>query len=683
MMKTLASLFMLLLAVGGTLSAQQPATGPYRLEVNVGVAGELVGPVTPIQVTITKTAPEALIGRVSLAYHAWWRGSIQDAGQKASIPVIMEEGPGTSTVSLVLPGNLESHRLDVRLEQQTLTGAYTTVATAAESPGGHGRHYSGTMESLTLLVAPIQIQTGQRHTGHPIYQLDVDRVPETWQALFGLSMVIVNDDRLNPAQVRALHDYAAAGGTLVISPTGAASFNPRSLAAVTGASPTQQPVNRILGELVALHEQPSAQLDTGMQAASGASVTIWPDAGEMRRLPRTNDLISHRTWGAGNILLLHVNLSDTPFSLDGTPTAALLSVVDLLEEANPGRESRGPQQMLGDTGLRDRLDIAGRRVPRPEIILITLLAYVVVAGVGVFALARRIKRPELYPGVLIVCAALSMGLVFTIGVVIKRSGPRVNTVRVVVSSPGSGVELHSAFSCQYNVTHEDPEFAHDAGTMFVPAQLSSQRSVVRGIPADVYDYEAELGPDGSTLRLPSLGRWDNVFYTGNSIRETADAQPIVEALDGAWRVTNSSSRELRACLVVVSDTAAGQGEGYLYFYLPRIGPGESLPLRRADAFESLLDGYVRPVRATLDADDFERLLTVLRLPVPHGQVAVALEDFDPWHLARYFERAGLLLPGGSLILATGRGDGNAGLYANGISPNRVRETVIYAIRGAP
>jgi hypothetical protein len=671
-------LLVLMLVACGSVAAQSEFSEPYRVSAHAGVGGYAPGPMLLINVDITKNTPEALIGRIRIEEHE--RFSFGEAGTvgQVTVPVTMDEGAGLRTFSVLVPNSRHSGSLAVYLDQQVSQGNYAQI-TAGGVTGLDGFRPGG--DGVSLLVGRVQAEAMAASAGGSFVQLGVDQVPEAWQAMFGFGMVIINDDRLNPAQIRALREYAAVGGTLVISPSDATSFNPRNLAAITGASPTQQPVTRRLSELTSLHDVlPAGMAQRFASTQPNATVTLWPDTGSMRALPESQGLISHRLYGAGNVLLLHVNLSELPFALDDKPTEALGALLEVLRTSRPGVGTEAPQTLLGDTGLRRELDIAGRRVPRPEIILITLLLYVLVAGVGVFALARRIKRPELYPGVLIVCAALSMGLVFSIGALVKRSGARVTMVRMVVSDSDSGVELHSSIACNYVVAKEDPEFEYSKDAMLLPAMFGSQSRSLMGVPTDFPEYAAEYGPDTHTLRVKGLRRWQNVYHSHNSVRESDQLQPVVEALDGAWRVTNRSRQDLRACLVAVWDEGAGNFGEYLWFYIPRLAAGESQPLRRTEAIHSINEQYVQRVRADVGSPHFERLMAALA--IPYRAEILMSRAMEPAYFEGRLVRSGLLLPGGSLVLAVGESN-EAALTANGVKPSQVSETVILATRGTP
>jgi hypothetical protein len=84
------------------------------------------------------------------------------------------------------------------------------------------------------------------------------------------------------------------------------------------------------------------------------------------------------------------------------------------------------------------VDIAANRIPGREVLVLLLLGYVCVAGVGMFLLARRIKRPELYPAALVAAALVSVALVFSFGELYKRAGERVQAARIVVTDNATG-----------------------------------------------------------------------------------------------------------------------------------------------------------------------------------------------------------------------------------------------------
>ncbi|MCB9932272.1 MAG: hypothetical protein H6841_02500 [Planctomycetes bacterium] len=605
MLRTLGILFVL--CCGSIAGAQS-----YVVEVRSGVGEVVSPPYTRVQVNISRTDTRPFVGRVVVDLGASGmptgggrrgRGRprspmIQSGEVQISKDISLAEGATNELVSLDVPvaGMLS---MEVRLERQVTSDYYETVAAVQDAPPVT---YDARRQ-LVGFVSPARLKAAQPWLFFQVAEIPVNELPDSWKSLAGFDALVINDDRLTLAQSKALADYMAAGGTVILSPSSAGSFNPETLAGSLLRIPATTPqkwlslkeFDGILdGKLTSsgFNLPPSGAEEAGRpgetavapppetttepeQPSGDSQVRIWPESGRAKPVPDTAGLISIARVGAGNLVLLHTDISAEPFASGShrAPTTACIKLLELAREKVGGRAGQSPTLLLADPDVRDTVDIAGRRIPGRDALVIVLLLYVAIAGVGMFVVARRLRRPELYPATLLLAALVSVGLVFGLGELYKRSGDRVKAVRILVSDETTDRNAVFGLGCAYAVSGDSYEFETSPRVSLLPAKMES--GLMRGMPADGLPYTASITGSQAATSISGLDRWQNVFFLQ---REPANLEGFaveVVSMEGAVRVVNKSPHELKACVFLVGGNAPGGTQACEWHYVARIGPAGS------------------------------------------------------------------------------------------------------------
>lgn len=237
-----------------------------------------------------------------------------------------------------------------------------------------------------------------------------------------------------------------------------------------------------------------------------------------------------------------------------------------------GRVGLTPANILLDPDVRDSLDIAGRRIPGRDWLVILLLAYIGVAGVGMFIVARKLRKPELYPGALLVAALVSVGLVFGLGEIFKRSGDRVKAVRILVSDETTDRNAVFSLGCAYAIDGDTYEFVTPRDMAFMPAGLDTSygRRPVRGMPTDPLTHSTTFTAGEAHTQVKDLSRWQNVFFAEREPANLEGYELHVVSMQGALKVENRTSHELRACVLLVGGNGSA-GATCEWHYVSTLG----------------------------------------------------------------------------------------------------------------
>jgi hypothetical protein len=453
-----------------------------------------------------------------------------------------------------------------------------------------------------------------------LVEIPILSAPTNWRGLMGFRAIILNDDRISRAQARALINYATAGGTLIISPRTAASFNPETPAGkLLLVKSTSAPSLAKVGDFSALMQELSAvqRPDPGMDEESRRSrrssrrgppievpeeeiavpepiadveletpaenspVTLWTQSGRavaIDTVTGAKGLMSRARVGAGFVILLHVDISDSPFSVGGesVPTTALANLMTLV------MERAGTAQPIA-SGLTHRelgnfTDIASKRIPGQAFMMITLFVYLLAAGLGLFFLARKIKRPEYYPLGLLVFAVLSVVIVFGGGELMKRSGDKVRAVRVVFADESTQQTALVDLVCSYHMDGETASLQSNTDTMFM---LTGER--LRKPGWDTPLFEMDVQGNETQFQLTDVERWQNVYHLHTTPQEDSGimGMTIVEQ-DGNWKVTNNTGHDARCALIGINIGIKSVSGGLQWFFLDELGHGQSKTLTRKD-----------------------------------------------------------------------------------------------------
>lgn len=597
-------ILILALLVASPLLAQDPGVareGPpasdFELTVKGGINDVVMAPWGRLVVQVRKTSAAPFVGRVTVV-GSEYAGRGRRRGPMEGMTTVtlhadvnLEEGPASRTVEFDLPALSGSLNAEVTLERQITGNYYEAVANESWS--------APTLNAGTQQVAFIsksRLAMAQEFFFFRALELPYQEVPTSWKPLAGFAAIVLNDDRLSREQFSALIDYLTGGGTVILSPTAASSFNPETLAGrllkvPTSTTPNQKMLSDYPFLMAALvpsgqggmrHEStmpPGSEGEMlpetepmpaagGFQPhlpASGATIAVWPDGGRARPIPGFEGLASIARVGAGNLVLLHVDISREPWALDNTPTHPTVNLLAGVFTVTAKRASQAPSALLMDTELRDAIDIAGRRVPGRALIVLLLMGYIAVAGIGMFLIARKLKRPELYPAALLVAAALSVGLVFSIGAVYKRTGDRVRAVRVVVSDETTERNAVFTLGCSYVVDDTSFRFTTPSQTGHLPLAADSGNF---GQGFNAMSYVGTLQGGDLKYELSELDRWQNVFFIQRSPGAVQGLRVKARSFEGGVEVQNLSPHKLGACVMVVG--ASGTSEPQ-WHYVSGIG----------------------------------------------------------------------------------------------------------------
>jgi hypothetical protein len=631
---------LLLLACASLVTAQE-----YVIEMRAGVGDVVTPPYTRVQVNITRTDTRPFVGRVVVDLGAssglptggrgGRRGPMAQGGEVQVIQdVSLEEGATSRLITLDVPVS-GMFAMEVRLERQVTGDYYETVAALQDAPPV----FYDASRRLVGFVSAARLKAAQPWLFFQVVEIPVGELPDSWKSLAGFDALVINDDRLTRAQSMALADYMASGGTVILSPSSPGSFNPETLAGSLLRIPatTRQKWMKLKDFDASLG---GALTPSGFQAPFGAEdgagrppgdeapvdpstapeqperpdgespVRIWPESGRAKPVPGTDGLVSIARVGAGNLVLIHTDISTEPFATatHRVPTGAGIKLLDLALAKLSSRTDQSPTRLVADPDVRDAVDIAGRRIPGRDALVIILLLYIAAAGVGMFVVARRIRRPELYPATLLLAALVSVGLVFSFGELYKRSGDRVRAVRILVSDETTDRNALFSLGCAYAVSGDRYEFVNSRRTSMVPAQLDTRFGMVRGMPADVLEYTTRFSSTEANTAVTGLDRWQNVFFLQ---REPANLEGFaveVTTMEGAVRVVNRSPHELKACVFLVGGEMAVSGQSCEWHYVPRIGPAGSPDASITFSESTRLSGSVDELaeRVAAETGDLEK-----------------------------------------------------------------------------
>ena len=589
--------------------AQFALAQEYHLEVRSGVGDVVAPPYTRLQVQITREKTDPFVGRIVIEVDSGppgrgrggrRRGPNFDAGNVAvTQDVSLEEGATSRVIALDVPVT-GIFSVDVTLERRLTGDYYEEVATTQHSPGS----LYDPAKKLVGFVSPARLEAAQNFLFVQLVEIGVQDLPDSWKSLACFDAIVLNDDRLSRAQSTALADYIAAGGTVILSPSSPSSFNPETPAGQLLKIPaTTQQTSRslkdyasyLLGDLTPsgftgpIGNQGGVIPEAGGEAIptegpkvveliappEGAPLRIWEENGRSKPIPDTGGLVSVARVGAGNLMLLHADISAEPFTTgDRVPTTAGAHLLELALKKLDPRIAPSPMELLMDKDVRDAIDIAGRRIPGRDALVVILLLYVGIAGVGMFLVARKIRKPELYPATLLVAALVSVALVFGIGELYKRSGDRVKTVRILVSDETTDRNALFELGCAYAVQGQSFDFVNSRKTALAPAHFDQNAGAIRGMPMDPLDQTINYTAGEGTTHVTDLDRWQNVFFSKREPAHLEGFSVAVESMPGAWRVTNKSPHELKGCFFLVGGHTSS-GATCEWHYVPLLGAAGS------------------------------------------------------------------------------------------------------------
>lgn len=696
------SLLILLVLVGASVATAQPR---YDIHASAGIGGVASAPYSQLVVNIQRNEDRPFVGRivadVGMHYGRSGRrggGRGQSSEVTVTRDVSLEEGVRSRRFVMDVPVS-RGLTISVQLERQLRGGQFEGVAATEVSP-----HFSTDESELVGFVSPSRLQLAEPHLSFRVSEIPVEEVPTGWKSLSGYDAIVVNDDRLSRAQTRAIEKYLVAGGTVVLSPRSAGSFNPERLAgSLLDISPNPSSESVELGDFaVLIRPTAEAGMDREMRGTEydedgnpvrrplvmpepDALVKLWTDRGRAKGLLGHDRLISSARVGAGNLVLLHTDISRTPFTTgDNSPTQACVNLLSLAFDSFAW-EGVTPERLMHDSDVRNHIDIAGRRIPGRDILIALMLAYVAVAGVGAFVVARRIKRPEFFPATLLVAAALSVGLVFGLGELFKRTGDRVKAVNLVVSDETTGRNAVFTLGCAYAVDGDEYRFVNGHDVVFQPSAMERPSLTGRAGPVDPLPHDIELGGSEATTTVRDLVRWQNVFFLR---REPADLDGFrlsVEDISGALRVENGTKHELKGCVFLVGrGETTDLGASCDWHYAPRLASSGSsdaqVTFSESTRLENDADALARMLEQDVGGDGYQVLKAMFDVDADQG--IGRARDLGTLESALY--SAGLMPMEGEFLMLSTLPDGalERGLHgARGVDEDDVAQSSLWFVRG--
>ena len=142
---------------------------------------------------------------------------------KYTMGVTMQEGQRRGYYSMQIPSDDDNAGVVVEL-----FGSSERLTPLAQEPveqSDVSRKYGGADIGF---ISRSRLAGLNAHLPFNLIEIPVITAPTNWRGLVGFRAIVLNDDRISRAQARALINYATAGGTLIISPRSAASFNPET-----------------------------------------------------------------------------------------------------------------------------------------------------------------------------------------------------------------------------------------------------------------------------------------------------------------------------------------------------------------------------------------------------------------------------------------------------------------------
>lgn len=693
----------LLLVTASALGAQD-----YFVTAKVGV-GDVVGPpYTQITATVTSRDKKAFSGRLVVTDSSTRRGGfmgrveVSTYSQSVSIPA----GAQQTSVHMIIPSSGRPSSLSIVLERIGVGGSYQPVATTDASMGSASGN-----SGYVAFVSNARLEAVQPYMFVGLVEVPPNECPTNWQAYSSFDAVILNSDALNNAQLKALIQYTAAGGTLVLSPTGAKSFNPNTPAARLLGIPAGNPsttssisdFNKLLEpiqksgfeaqpaigggipsapvETPGSEEPPSAPPDATPMPEdlilpdTNASIVWWRASGRAIPIPTEKGLLSRAPVGAGDLVFIHTDISAPPFSTGGAtvPTLACANLLRKALGASQARTAMLPLNSMASSNARPMVDIAGDQIPHRDILIAVVLAYVVLAGLGTFALARKLKRPELYPAGLLVLAILSVTIVFGSAELVKRTGDKVRTVRVVVSDTTSGQSGEFILGCAYVVNEGTLSATTASNSGLVFSEL--ERNSGRGMPNSIMQFQRDVQGTQATVEVKDLERWQNAYFVDRAAFEDDTRKLDATSHEGALTIENTSGRDLKACVVVVSS-----GVGLQWHFVESLAAGDKTTLSASTAF----DGQPNDLANAIAEADDERWADAFALLCAIKRDADSIFKTEWRNAGSALSNSGLAPLQGEFVLLARLPDDDRPLTDiefKGVDSDDVDQTCVWAVRG--
>jgi hypothetical protein len=296
--------------------------------------------------------------------------------------------------------------------------------------------------------------------------------PSSALSLAGYAAVVVDQfdsGALDRAQVGALRDFVAFGGTLVLA---AGSHWQRTIAPL----PTElQPIRASATASVSL--APLAALAGAGAPARSVPAAVGPPAPGTHPLldgPDGVPLVAELDYGAGKVVELAYDPSGeatgSPYTALGWSQASARSV-----DQPPGNGPLAASVLGADPGFTALLPAAGDApLPPPWLLGLLLVLYVAVAGpLGYLAATRRWGRPGLFWLIVPAVAVACTGLFYVVGTALQ-GGLQDHEIQVVRVGMGSVnvLEYHRVLFLRRG----NHQIVPAAGSLVAPLTLESYRT---------------------------------------------------------------------------------------------------------------------------------------------------------------------------------------------------------------
>lgn len=424
------------------LLAAPGAAAGVRLEAAAGFDGlARSGAWLPVRVTLTNDgADRQVIVRVQRRTSD---GVLQTTSQAIELPA----GARKQVTLLVLAdGVLGPLTVQALAGDQVLTEAQVEARTASGRLVGV---LAGTPEAAARVVAGL----GARGGADQAARLTPADLPANPYALAAFDALVVNgvsSRLLTPAQVAALGEWVAGGGTLVL---GGGASAPAVLEGLGELAPV-----RLTGTATSLPRLPAleALTATPVEAAGPFVVASAAPVVEAAVLAAQADhpLVVARPLGLGRVAFVALDLGLDPF-LGWTGATRFWDALLPAPVQLPFERSGA----LLDAGMRLRWALgsgAALDLPAVGTLALVLLGYVVMIGPLNYLLLRRLDRREWAWLTTPVLTLLFTGTLFGIGAGTRGGQLSVNTLSIVHSTagaPGAAVESHIGIFSPGRATH--------------------------------------------------------------------------------------------------------------------------------------------------------------------------------------------------------------------------------------
>ncbi len=390
-------------------------------------------------------------------------------------------------------------------------------------------------------------------------------IPERPEPLDGLSAIVWADDSsaLNEAQRRAMEQWVASGGELVI--VGGPDWQART----SGFSDLLP-----LDGLTALDAVPHAALAAWSGATAPPTETATISTGTLRdgsrALIRADDdtiLASMRSVGAGRVILLGSDLATDGYrGWEGSPRlwARLLPSGAMLEQFFGGFPVAEEAANAMGTALGN---LPSLEVPPAELLLVVIVGYILLIGPISYMVLRRLDRRELAwvtaPLLVVLFTACSFG----IGTSLKGSAVIVNQISLIRTSDAGGSATIESYAGVFSPDRSTYDLSVEADALMSRLNPTSFDGRPRAASADVVIEQGEP----AHMRGLAIGVFGFEAVRADAIVDHAPALSVAwrtEDGDTIGTVTNSSEATV-SDVAYVSSSSGGE------LIAPELAPGDA------------------------------------------------------------------------------------------------------------